>query len=70
MERSEKIDILMPPLYGNQRDLHPKKFLVEIEKYFTSRKVGGDDQMMVIENALKSKVASWYAMMMYASPNF
>lgn len=70
MERPEKIDIPMPTFYGNARDPHPKKFLAEIEKYFTFRKIGGEDQMLVIENALKAKASAWYGMMKYASPNF
>lgn len=59
--------------FGNKRDPHqphPKRFLGEIKKYFTFRKIVGDDQRLVVENALKSKAAAWCSMMKYASPNF
>lgn len=70
MEKSKRIDVPLPTFFGNQRDPHSKKFLAEIEKYFVFRKINEEGKMLVIENSLKGKAASWYAMMKYASPNF
>lgn len=69
-ERNERVDMVMPTFYGNQRNLHPKKFLAELERYMEFKKIQGDDQMIIVENALKNKAASWFMMMKYASPNF
>lgn len=68
MERSERY-ISIPTFFGNTRDPHPKRFLTEVEKYLTVRKIGEEDKMIVIENMLKGKAAQWYSMMKYASPN-
>lgn len=54
-ERYDRIDMTIPTFYENQRDLHPKKFLIELEKYFTFKKINGEDQMIVVDNALKTK---------------
>jgi hypothetical protein len=67
-ERSEKIEMPMPLFFGNQRDIHPKKYLIEIEKYLKLKKIEGDDQIIIIENSLRNKASSWYAMMKFASP--
>lgn len=69
-ERAEKPEMPMPLYFGNPRDIYPKKFLAELEKYLAIKKITDDDQMIVVENALKLKAASWFSMMKFASSNF
>lgn len=70
MDLTENNEMPMPLYYGNQRDIHPKKIISEMEKYFMVKKITGDDQMIIIENSLKNEVALWYTMMKFASPNY
>lgn len=42
-EHSKQIEMPMSLFFGNQRDIHPNKYLAEFEKYLTLKKIEGED---------------------------
>lgn len=50
--------MVMPMFYSNQREIHPKNVLAELENYLVFKNVTEDDQMIIVKNSLKIQVVS------------
>lgn len=69
---NEIIDLTMPTFFGNNRVVHPKKFLDDIEKFITFKSIREEDQLILTDNALKGKAVAWITIMKHAyfTPDF
>lgn len=62
----ENIDITMPRFYGNNRDIHPTEFLVNLGDYFKIKKRGYCDRMLYVKESLHGQAANWFSMMRHS----
>lgn len=69
IHRPQPVEINMPTFSGERPSDHPKKFLKEINTYFTHKKIADEDKILVIENCLQGKAAKWFGMIKDATPN-
>lgn len=62
----ENIEVTMPRFYGNNRDIHPKEFLVNLRDYFKTKKKGDYERMLYVKESLHSQAANWFSMMRHS----
>lgn len=66
-QRTNNIDITMPNFSGEDNE-HPKMFLKNLETYLKHKKVMTVDRIIVIENCLKGKAATWFSTIKDTTP--
>lgn len=54
-----KFDMTIPKL-SNEMEIHPVKFLDEVQKFFKIKNVPEEKKLIVIEHALEGKANSWF----------
>lgn len=58
----DNIEITMPKFYGNNRDIHPKEFLANLDEFFIHKKKNRNNRMLYVRESLQSNAANWYSM--------